>query len=192
MESKMSDLRSRVHQLKLDIKQKELELNEVESRIKFLDSRKNSLKSQREFDSMLAEVDILTKKKDEIETQMLQYIEDCDSIEKELSVLQVEMPKRLDQIEKDCNQLQEKLETMQKEAEESADEFNKRLNELPIDLRARFVTVIEAKGNAIVPLENNACGGCHFQVPVYIKDEVGKSKAVTCTNCGRFLYLKIA
>jgi len=61
---------------------------------------------------------------------------------------------------------------------------------LPPDLRARFAKVIETKGNAIVPLENGICMGCHFQVPVYIKDEVAKSKAVTCTNCGRFLYFK--
>jgi len=190
MEAKMADLRSRVNQLKTNIKQKELELHDVEARIQFLDSRKNSLKSQREFDSMITELETLNQKKDEIENSMLQYMEDVDAIENELSVLQQEMPKRLNQIENDVEELQNKLELLQKEAEDNASQFNKQMTELPPDLRARFAKVIETKGNGIVPLENGICMGCHFQVPVYVKDEVAKSKAVTCTNCGRFLYFK--
>lgn len=190
MEAKMVDLRSRVNQLKNNIKQKELELHDVESRIQFLDSRKNSLKSQREFDSMITELETLNKKKDEIENNMLQYMEDVDAIENELTVLHQEMPKRLNQIEKDVEELQNKLEFLQKEAEDNAAQFNKQITQLPPDLRARFAKVIETKGNGIVPLENGICMGCHFQVPVYIKDEVAKSKAVSCTNCGRFLYFK--
>lgn len=190
IEDKMADLRSRVNQLKTNIKQKELELHDVESRIQFLDSRKNSLKSQRDFDSMSTEMETLNKKKDEIENNMLQYMEDVDAIEGELSVFHKEMPKRLNQIEKDVEELQNKLEYLQKEAEDNAAQFTKQITELPPDLRARFAKVIETKGNAIVPLENGTCMGCHFQVPVYVKDEVAKSKSVACTNCGRFLYFK--
>jgi len=188
--ARMSDLRSRVDQLKLKIKEKEMELHDVESRIELLDSRKNSLKSQREFESMQTELDTLAKKRDTIEEQLLQYMEDVDQIEGELEIFQVEMPKRLQQIENDVQQLQSKLEVMQKQAEDNAKEFNKRISELPPDLRMRFAKVIDTKGNAIIPLEDGICMGCHFQVPVYVKDEVIKSRPATCTNCGRFLYLK--
>ena len=49
--------------------------------------------------------------------------------------------------------------------------------------------VFSRKDNALVPIENGVCGGCHMQLPPYVVHEMKKQDTlVTCNYCGRLLY----
>ena len=53
-----------------------------------------------------------------------------------------------------------------------------------------YERILKSKGNiALVPLENNVCGGCHMTLPYQLKQDAKRQEdIVSCNYCGRMLY----
>ncbi len=58
------------------------------------------------------------------------------------------------------------------------------------DLADLYNRLFTKKGDAaVVPLENEICGGCHMKVPTQTTADVrGEQKIAQCPQCGRILY----
>lgn len=63
-------------------------------------------------------------------------------------------------------------------------------SQVPEETLDLYRRLIVKKGDAaVVPLENEICGGCHMKVPVQIGSQVRAQHVLTqCPNCGRILY----
>ena len=81
-------------------------------------------------------------------------------------------------------------------------EINARLSDLSVQrekivpdiekqVLARYEKVLKNKdGLAIVPIEHNACGGCHMNLPPQIVSEAKlKEDIIVCGSCNRILYV---
>jgi predicted nucleic acid-binding Zn-ribbon protein len=62
---------------------------------------------------------------------------------------------------------------------------------LPPNIRSRFVKLAgSADGRAIVAVDRNSCGGCHFNIPADVLAGLGSFEVLNCPHCGKYLYIK--
>ena len=143
----------------------------------------------KELRGLQAEVRSIKKKKDTLETELLEEMERQD-----------EMKLRLDDLQSNQERLQgevgEKEETLRKEMEEIAAnraELEKQRDELRAGIDAELLELyehlLESKHRlAVVKVVDGVCQGCRVELPGMEYDRFLKSDDVfRCTNCGRIM-----
>jgi uncharacterized protein len=194
VESNLKDvntIKKEQKRLQVEKKEKELEIQENEEEAKKLQKRLDEVKTNKEYTSLLSEIETLKRKKSGMEDSLLLMMEKDDQINKQLG---------------DFSSKSDKLKT---EIEGKILEENKRIEELTVQLqektalRETMVAEIDKKfyalyekirlskkdGIAICRLEGESCAGCSVFVPTYIAEKVkAKKTLVQCENCSRILY----
>ena len=132
----------------------------------------------------------IKKKLKTVETEMIAYMEEDESIEekhKENSSLLKELKARLEKndsdIKKDIESLQVKLEKQEEIIKEISEKIDTNLLKDYKGLRDR-------KDKPITYVIDNICTGCNMKLPSYQIEELKEKKAINCESCGRILCLK--
>ena len=61
---------------------------------------------------------------------------------------------------------------------------------LPETLLSRYKAARQHANNAIVPLENDRCSGCHMEIASAGLTRLKNQGIAECENCGRLVYVK--
>ena len=168
----------------------EKEIQVVDDRIIKSNEKLRIVKTNKEYNLFLRAVDDNKKRKDVLETELLEHLD-----EKE------EMEKIVQETEKEFNLLKDQIEAEQKEIEkktiddrELLDEYLARQNKIGKTLNAslmnRFAKISKMNnGSAVVGVENEVCMGCFMNIPpqLYIEVQRGNS-LISCPQCSRILY----
>ena len=173
-------------------KDKELELGEKESATVKLQGQLYSLKTNKEYQTMLAQIQDSKADASIIEDKILELLEKVDS-------LKVEVDKEKLKIKED-----EKLFLAEKgKVDLRVKEIDDRLSQLA-SLRKQALVNIDPKilaqydrilnsrdGLAIVTVKGNSCGGCNMFVPPQVINLIKMyERIVTCEICNRMLYIE--
>ena len=178
-------------------KQIELDNNKIESKILSIDEKVNKLKDQlflvtnnKQYDSLMNEIDHLKNEKSELETEVLNMLQEKESLDENVESLE----SNLENITKDLSARKNKLENA---ISISADEKlslenqrSKQLNDIEPTIVSTYEKVLAARGGlAVVNLSGTSCGGCGASVPMQKVAEIrAKVTMHRCDVCGRFLY----
>lgn len=173
-------------------KDRELELASKEEEAKKLQTQLYSLKTNKEYQTMLHQIDGVKADASVIEDKILALFDQVDLIKS-----QIEQEKqRLKDEEKIYLEQKKKLEDRIKEIDE-------RLAQLGA-LRSQAISGIAPKvlkqyerilsnrdGLAIVTVEDNTCKGCNMFVPPQVINLIKMyERLVTCEVCNRILYIQ--
>ncbi|MCM8821080.1 MAG: C4-type zinc ribbon domain-containing protein [Candidatus Omnitrophica bacterium] len=187
----ISFIKKEQKKIHVEKKEKELELQSIEDEIKKLQKRLDEVKTNKEYTSLLSEIDNQKKKKGEIEDIILLLMEKEDEINKKL----VDFSRKSEEIKKEIEvkiiEETKKVEEMQKRLEEKKSEREKIVVEIRKDVYDIYEKIRAGKkdGVAICKLEGQSCTGCSMFVPVYVAEKVkAKKEIVHCENCSRILY----
>lgn len=176
----------------LQVKHKslELDLGTKEEKVKKLQSQLFSLKSNKEYQAMEFEIKAAKADNSLLEEEILKSYDLIEAakakVAKEKDLLAAEekiFKAAVDEIKKASAELEKAL----------AAEEEKRKVFLP-NIDPKILTQYErllksSAGLAIVPVWNNACGGCHVGLPPQLINEVRMGeKLLTCESCARILY----
>lgn len=170
----------------------ETEVGSLTEKINKCQGQLYQLKSNEEYRAMEKEIDGLIAKKSDMEDQILQYLEDFDEAGKYVTSTEgvlKEADKALAQEEAKLKEDLAVMESEKKELESAIDSMSKEIN--PAVYKTYLRIAKKSPGEAIVPLEDGICGGCHMLLPPNSLNEVMKStetNIVTCSNCARILY----
>ena len=168
----------------------EREIQVVDDRIIKSNEKLRMVKTNKEYNLFLREVDDNKKRKDILETELLELLD-----EKE------EMGKIVQESEKEFHLLKDQIEAEQKDIEKKSmndrellDEYIARQNEisktLEPSLMNRFAKISKMNnGSAVIYVEDAVCMGCFMNVPpqLYIEIQRGNS-LISCPQCSRILY----
>lgn len=185
-------LEARVKELELSKRQQELDLKSKEQELIKADASLMNLKTNKEYQARLFEIENMKANKSVLEDNVLKLMDELDkvqaSFEAEKTVIAEEEKKYLAEKEKitaDIAKLKEDsagLETRRREAMQGVDKE-------PLALYERIVE--HRDGLAIVPIVNNACGGCFMHLPPQVSNKIKMYDAlVRCEVCARLLYLQ--
>lgn len=206
VEQKKIKLASRLKQFAAALKENAEELETLEkncldseNEIKIIDARiiksnetLRNVTTNKEYQVLLREVDDNKKRKDALETELLQLMEErersqaiVDGSTKEYQQLEEQIKAEQDQIEeqttKDRKRLEEYLES-QKEIGASLDP----------NLLDRFKRISKMnQGSAVAMVQDQVCLGCFMNIPPQLYIEVQRGdQLIFCPQCSRILYFE--
>ena len=168
----------------------EREIQVIDDRIIKSNEKLRMVKTNKEYNLFLREVDDNKKRKDVLETELLELLDENESMEK-FSL----------ESEKEFQLLKDKIEAEQKEIEKKTLDDRELLDEYLANQRKigktittsvmnKFVKISKMNnGSAVVGVENEVCLGCFMNIPpqLYIEVQRGNS-LISCPQCSRILY----
>ncbi len=172
-------------------KDKELELASKEEAIKKLQGQLYSLKTNKEYQTMLQQIQGAKADSSVIEDKVLELFDKTDEIknevEKEKKKLKNEEEvflterKKIDDRVKEIDERLAQLEAQRKQA----------LQNIAPKILSQYERILANRdGLAIVTVKGNSCGGCNMFVPPQVINLIKMYEhIITCEMCNRILYI---
>lgn len=171
-------------------RQLEGELETIQSDLKKHQDRLYEVKTNREYDALQIEIEVLRNRADENETIILEGIEQHDELktmlEEEERAYKVQEADYLGQIQ----DLQSRLDKVDGEASGWRKKrlVAEELVDRPVLSNYDRIRRVVKDGIAVVPIGKGSCGGCFRQLPPQQRVEVRRQdRIIRCENCGRIL-----
>jgi uncharacterized protein len=197
LEDKITGLEARTENIKVEtdnltkaINDRNAQIIESLEKIKKYEAQQMKVKNNREFDSLNKEIEF---QKLEIELSEKRIKEYKDKIKDEKDRIK----DIKDQIKDKKSELKDKkkeLDDIKNETKTEEEKLERRTDEIKKNVEERLVkSYIRIRNNvrnrlAVVPVEREACGGCHNKIPPQRQlDIAGRKKIIVCEHCGRIL-----
>lgn len=180
----------RLKTLQLSQKEKEIELQTREGHVKKLQGQLFQLKTNKEYAAMQREIESTKADNSLLEEEILKTFDAIDQALKERQLEQDKQTQDQQRLAKERQRIEGELGAL---GERIAQLERDRTTILP-DVQAKTLTTYERilkirEGLALVPIVNDACGGCDRRLPPQVVNEVYlKATLVTCESCSRILY----
>ncbi len=197
-ESPLLDILARLQVLKNTgeslVKQRrssERELATQEEQLQKIRNRLSELKTNKEYQAHLFEIELARKKKDSIEENVLEMMEQVEQNEQAVK----ELEEQTTEAQKVFDTEKARQEThFANLANELADLDRQQttlsvLVDKPLLVRYNRLKTLR-KGYAVAQLREGACGGCQLQLPPQLVAEVKRGdELMDCSYCRRILYV---
>ncbi len=168
----------------------EREIQVIDDRIIISNEHLRMVKTNKEYQLILREVDDNKKRKDALETELLEFLDEREKIESIVS----ESKKEYLLLEEQILSEQAEIEKKSFDDKESLKEYlnlQKDIGKtLAPDLMEKFRKISNMnQGLAVTTVENEVCLGCFMNIPpqLYIEVQRGNS-LISCPQCSRILY----
>lgn len=204
---KLTNLDSGLKEIEQNIKDQESILNELKKQYRDYESdvkmnlsknkksqeKLRSVKTNKEYQSLLKEIEDVKSKNSSIEDKMIECLDRIDETEEEIA-------KKKDEY----LQFAEHLTSEKQNIEYEAGIDKKKLDELGMD-RVNVSSLIDSQlikkylvikeqhqgGIAVVPVKDAVCYGCNVNLPPQLYNELFRYDSLKfCPNCQRIIYLK--
>lgn len=153
----------------------------------------SSVKTNKEYQSLLKEIDDIQALNSKLEDQMLEILDQIDQFESQLAEKNRQFEsaeKRVAadkvEIDKTAAADREKLAGLQKD-------FKAVMETVAPDTLKVFQSVRSSVGNlTIAKVENAVCAGCHMNIPPQMYNELQRFEALMyCPHCQRLIYSEL-
>ena len=186
---------SELEKISLDLqkakKDAELELGAKEEEAKKFQAQLYSLKTNKEYNTMLGQIQDVKADASRIEDKILEVMEKVDNSRRDMEVEK----KLLAEEEKVFNEQKKKAEDHLKEIEIKLGELDVARKMIIPDLDKKILSQYERilqsrDGLAIVQVKNNTCMGCNMFVPAQVENLIKMyERIITCEVCNRILFI---
>jgi predicted nucleic acid-binding Zn-ribbon protein len=166
------------------------EVKDIKSQVSKYKLQLNQVKTNREYQSLLKEIDDNQQKIDRLEEEIIGELLQADEIE-----IDIRSAVEKDNREKaSLHQEKETLALEKSRLEEELKQLFKAKQELlpliPPDQAVLYLRIFDKKGGiALSPVTDDFCTLCHMRIrPQMLSELVEKNQLLLCENCGRILY----
>lgn len=150
-----------------------------------------AVKKNEEYQALLHEIDMQKKQIALKEERIIAIMVETDEAQARLDEDKKRIAQELAEIDAECGNIDREL------AEAAAERT--KLEKQCVPLRAQIdkrllsqygrIRKAKRQGKAVVPLNNEACSGCHMSITAQVVNEVlAGEKVHTCSHCGRLLF----
>lgn len=178
--------------IQLKLKEKEGNLQQKEEQVKKLQGQLYTLKTNKEYSTMLTEIEGVKTDNSLIEEDIIKFMDETEFIKKKILE-----EKELFKLEEAKSQKgKESIDLKAKEIEARLAELNEKRNGITPGIEkqiiARYEKILKNKdGLAIAHIEDGSCGGCHMNLPPQVISDVKlREDIVVCGSCLRILYIE--
>ena len=181
--SELEVSRKRMNELELEVATKEASLQKYQQQMM-------SIKTNKEYDSLVAEIDSIKEAISGMETELLETIEQVSNLEKDIEEYNEKVSQIKSNNTKQLEILQEKVDSIGDKVSDKESERGKITNLIPRPTLSMYERVRKAKGRtAVVVVKKRACGSCYKALTPRQVQEIKKGDKIhTCENCGSLLF----
>jgi hypothetical protein len=179
-----------IDELKRTYRSLESNVNSNVPKIEKSKGRLSSVKTNKEYQSLLKEIEDLTLINSELEDQMLACLEQMEMVEtrikdnaKQVSAFKLQVDQDKDAIRQEAEKGREKLEKLEKE-------WQRVFDTVEPDFMTKFDRVRKQVGNyTIARVVKAVCEGCNTNIPPQMFNELQRCEELLfCPHCQRIIY----
>ncbi len=192
IESDIENLSNEIKEEELKKSKNEIHLAELSQKLEENSKKSAEVKTEREMKSLQLEEEI-AKEQVTFANEEIERLEKIIEMKKEqIEVAEATLTELQTSLEKVKADVDEKLATLNKERQEVFVAKEKLLGTMNQKGLAFYQKIRRwAKNTTIVPVEDQACMGCHMVIGDKVYADVIKGEDITtCPHCGRILYMK--
>jgi predicted nucleic acid-binding Zn-ribbon protein len=188
-QEKVESSRLELEKLQKDRRQKEKDLEEEILRVKKSEARVFEIKTNKEYQSVLKEIENAKKLNRQREEEILEILERLEDLQKRLT----QYEQGLEERRRECHQQIEELRKREASfAEEMAGEVRQREEQeknIPKELLSKYHMLLEKRhGVAVARAARGVCLACHMNLRPQLFIELQKNDSlIICPNCSRIL-----
>jgi uncharacterized protein len=188
----LKQLEEKLKAIQVDQKNYELDLKQKEDLITKADQSLGLLKTNKDYQAKLYEIESFKADKSIIEEKVLQLFDDIEEarkkVDQEKAIVTGEEKKYLEQkkvVDDEIAVIKDRVVVLESQR-------NRLVPGVHPDYLNRYNKILQNKdGLAIVPIKNQACGGCFMHVTEQLFNNVKMlDQIVYCDQCARMLYLE--
>lgn len=189
-EGELQKKQEELKKLQVERKEQEVELASKEENIKKCETQLFQVKTNEEYKAMQKQIQDLKFECGLLEDTILETMEKIDKIYAEVKEKEEKVKQEKSVLSQKEKETQEKISEIKSKIENLKNERAKVAENVEPELLSRYERIFTNKMDvAVVPVHNNACGGCHMKLPPNVVNEVIKSKTgIICENCSRIMY----
>lgn len=184
---------AQIRELKKKYREHESDVQMNISRIKKSKERLSAVKTNREYLSMLKEIEKSEAMNSQIEDEMLECLELMERIEEAVSTKENEFITRSDQVDREKENIHMETEHGKNKLAQLDAELKEYYSMIEPVLLNRFIKIKEQQAGktAIVPVKDAVCQGCNLNLPPQMYNELHRGNTLKfCPNCQRIIYLE--
>ena len=182
--------REQLEDLRKRRKEKDNQLRMGQETLKRTRERLLEVKTNKEYQSILKEIETLETKNSHMEDEIISLLEELDVFEKGVKTKEADLDVQRRRYEEDKAKMEEELNSIAKELDLCARKGGEIREKIPADMLRKYEQIKNAtRGVAVVSVWKEVCGGCHMSIPPQLYNELQKSQVlITCPNCSRIIY----
>ncbi|MDD5617479.1 MAG: C4-type zinc ribbon domain-containing protein [Candidatus Omnitrophica bacterium] len=188
----LKEFEERDKALLLKRKDKEGQLAMKEESIKSLQSKLYTLKTNKEYSTMLSEINGAKMDKSLLEEDVLKTFDEQDALKTELGQKQIALKEEEKKFDAEKQKILNRLKEIEGQIQDL--ESKRKIAEKEIDAKIAFQynKILKGKdGLALVEVKHDSCQGCYMNVPPQVINEIKMNdKLIFCEMCARILYIK--
>lgn len=179
----MEDLRKRR-------REKDAQLLAGQQSLKKTRERLFEVKTNKEYQSMLKEIEIFEGKNSRMEDEVIALLDELDRHEAALKIKEEELAARRRSYEEEKSTLEAELNSLAEELDGYLRKSGELKKEIPGELLRKYEQIKGAgRGVAVVAVWKEICDGCHMSIPPQLYNQLQKTTTlITCPNCNRIIY----
>jgi uncharacterized protein len=150
------------------------------------------VRNEKEYTTCLREIDSTKKAASQLETQLLQLMEQIETLEAEVSKYAPQVENRRQAVEEELAACDRELVSTEQEIERIKLERDRMASSIPKPLFNNYERVARLRnGIALSEILNGSCSACRMKVRPAAFSQVRKGdQIIICENCSRILYYR--
>jgi len=184
-ESVLDGLKKQYRDYESDVKLNLAKINKSQEKLR-------SVKTNKEYQSLLKEIEDVKSKNSSIEDKMIECLDRIDEAEEIIATKKDEYLQFSDHIKSEKQSIEHDAEIDKNKLDE-LDMDRKNVSELiDAQLFKKYLVIKEQQeGLAVVPVKDAVCHGCNVNLPPQLYNELFRYDSLKfCPNCHRIIYLK--
>ena len=195
MESTATEVASGLETAQTTLKSNHSELSEIQGQVMDLKEKLKKYQDQlylvatnREYDALTNEIETVKTEVDALEVRQLLLEEQNEALAAQVKEMESQAGTLTTDLDKNRADLSEKTAATEARQKELEAEREALVGNLSQRYLRKYERILKARKQAVVPIQRQACGGCHKQLSHQKQFEIRQmDKLIECENCGRIL-----
>ena len=190
-EQDISDADSRLDTLRKQYRAHELDSELNLSKVKKSEVRLQAVKTNKEYQSILKEIEDIKTLNSLIEDRMIEWLDEIDAAEQFVSQKKAKYDQLKDQIGDEKGTIQRESEAGKERLSQLESEWKDVSKRVGPGLMKTYMNVRENRDTAVAAVHNAICQGCNLNIPPQMYNELHRCDSLTfCPHCQRIIYRK--
>lgn len=170
--------------------EKDAQLQTGQQTLKRTRERLFEVKNNKEYQSMLKEIEIFESKNSKLEDEVITLLDELEHLETAMQASEEELQVKRRRFEEEKKKIEDEMNTLVGELDGCIRKSEEIKHDIPAEILRKYEQIKGiGRGVAVVAAWKEVCGGCHMSLPPQLYNELQKTTALlTCPNCSRIIY----
>jgi len=189
-EAKITENETRLAELNKAYRAHESDIEANQARMAKSQEKLDSVKNNKEYQSILKEMDDLKVKNSSIEDQMIECLNRMDDAQEKIESMRQEYSAFSEKIKSEKEEIYQQIEQGKKELENLQGDWESVSQTVDPELMKHYIELKDkVQGSAVAPVVKAVCDGCHMNIPPQTYNELQRFDSLKyCPFCHRLIY----